>query len=368
MQKLARILTGLCACLVLSDNGLYQKVGAVFRMLDEFVEDVSFLCGAIRKGLLSEAQTRFLQEFFRPEFDHRNPFLATQRRSRVPRRKIQAAFAGMPENPVNPSGAQELARTLANAFSGYVHGTSECILDLCAGDPPRYQLQGMPSGRRQTEFEHLSRHYFYRGLMAFMDAAGAFGCSDLLEKLVQFACVRQVVQKGKGWSADDHAASLSRCLFAQLDAHNPSWGLREEHSCLPATKATRTGTIDSLLRSTILVNGSWSTWARALLPYPRARLPTLSTLTGRRASAKPLKAAHRTAPGNRYLPSIRFEKGFFSFAGPQTRNLGAVSVNVGFHHSQLLRGQVLECRQLFLEHLKSASHAFERDAVNESFS
>ena len=195
VQKLSRIATGLRACFVLLEHGLYQEVGAMFRMLNEFGEDVWFMCDAIRCGECSELQERFISEFFQPEFDHENPLLATQNRDRIPRRKIQAAIARIHENPVNPNDAQEIARTLKNTHSGYVHGTSEHILDMCAGDPPRYQLAGMRGTRRQKEFEALAWNYFHRALSAFMAAAGAFGLTELLGKLYEY---RNVFEKNWG--------------------------------------------------------------------------------------------------------------------------------------------------------------------------
>jgi hypothetical protein len=186
VQKLGRAVTGLRAVLALLERGLYQEVGVMYRLLDEFREDVSFMCDGIRNGQLSDSQQRFINEFFQNEFDTDNPFLATQRRDRVSRRQIQAALARIAESPVNPSDSQELARTIANTNSGYVHGASEHILEMYGGDPPRYFLEGMLGTRRQTTFEDLAWTYFYRALLSFMEAAGAFGLDDLFQQLHAF--------------------------------------------------------------------------------------------------------------------------------------------------------------------------------------
>ena len=112
----------------------------MFRMLDEFREDVSLMCDAIRNGHTSKMQQRFIDEFFQEEFDADSPLDSTQRRNRVPRRKIQAFIAQLDANQLNPSDSQEVARTIANTNSGYVHGTSDHILEMCGGNPPRYYL------------------------------------------------------------------------------------------------------------------------------------------------------------------------------------------------------------------------------------
>jgi hypothetical protein len=47
IQKLARVISGLRATLVLIRSGYVQEVGALCRMLDELNEDIVFLCQAI---------------------------------------------------------------------------------------------------------------------------------------------------------------------------------------------------------------------------------------------------------------------------------------------------------------------------------
>lgn len=158
----------------------------IFRLLDEFREDVSFMCDAIRTGSPSALQRRFISEFFQEEFDNENPFLATQRRDRVSRRHIHAALARTNVSPVNPSDSQELARTITNANSGYVHGASEHILEMYGGDPPHYHLDGMLGTRRQSTYEDLAWNYFYRSLLSFMEATASLGHQDLSSQLYSF--------------------------------------------------------------------------------------------------------------------------------------------------------------------------------------
>ena len=158
----------------------------MFRVLDEFEEDVQFMCEAIQSGQPSTLQERFIADFFQSEFSDEHPLVAAQRRDRVPRQKIQAALARLAENPVNSSDAQELARTITKTNSGYVHGTSEHILDMYGGNPPQYHVGGMLGTRQQRVFENQAWDYFYRGLLTFMAAAGAFGRERLLRELYAY--------------------------------------------------------------------------------------------------------------------------------------------------------------------------------------
>lgn len=186
VQKLSRILTGLRATLALLERGLYQEVGVMFRMLDEFKEDISFMCDAIRNGENSNLQQRFIDDFFQTEFDADRPLEATQKRNRVPRRKIQAMLArSIQQEPLNPSDSQETFRTIANTNSSYVHGTSEHILDMYTGNPPRYRLNGMLGTHLQQTFEKTAQDYFYRAILSFIEAALSFQQTDLDRNLDQ---------------------------------------------------------------------------------------------------------------------------------------------------------------------------------------
>lgn len=183
VQKLARLCTGLRSVFALLARGLYQEVGVMFRLLDEFREDASFMCEAIRTGQLTDLQQRFINEFFQEEFDSQNPLDANQPRDRVSRRRIQAALARVPHAALNPHDGQALPRTITKSFSGYVHGASGHILELYGGDPSRYYLEGMLGTPRQQEFEDQTWDYFYRSLLSFAEAALAFGLADLAERL-----------------------------------------------------------------------------------------------------------------------------------------------------------------------------------------
>ena len=208
VQKLSRISTGLKASMALLHLGLYQELGVMFRMLDEFREDVHLMCDAIRNRGTSDVQQRFIEEFFQEEFNLDSPLESTQKRNRVPRRKIQAALANIGDEVLNPSDAKEVYQTLANTFSGYVHGSSVHILDMCGGDPPRYYLSGMRGTRHQKTFEYHAWHYFQRSLGAFLDASMAFGLDDLARSIRQF--MEQHYRKTETYSLDNLVKEMRR--------------------------------------------------------------------------------------------------------------------------------------------------------------
>jgi hypothetical protein len=64
IQKLARVISGLRATLVLLRNGYVQEVGALCRMMDEFNEDIVFLCQAIGKDQITDLHQQYLRAFY----------------------------------------------------------------------------------------------------------------------------------------------------------------------------------------------------------------------------------------------------------------------------------------------------------------
>lgn len=109
---------------------------------------------------------------------------------------------------LNPSDAQEVARTLAKVFSGYVHGSSVHILDMYGGNPPHYYLSGMRGTRHQKTFEYHVWHYFQRSLGAFLDAAMTFGLDDLTQSISQF--MEQYYGKTETYSLDNRVKEMRR--------------------------------------------------------------------------------------------------------------------------------------------------------------
>ncbi len=187
IQKCARLLSGLNASLVLLENGYVQELGALFRMLDEFDEDILFLCQAIRTGEITDLHKKYLDVFYQEEFDQPdNAFLSTQKRSTISRKQIHAAISRISELELNPSDNQELHRTLNQAYSGFVHGASTHIMEMYGGFPPRYHVSGMKGTPRSQEFLKNTWDYFYRGLLSIMFVAHTFKENALLQELYAF--------------------------------------------------------------------------------------------------------------------------------------------------------------------------------------
>lgn len=184
VQKLARYISGLNASLILLESGLTQEIGAIFRTLDEFQEDIVFLALPIVFGVeVSETHKKYLEHFFQEEFDNPgNAVLSMQKRETIPRKKIRAVIADSGQSGLNPHDRREVSRTISHAYSGYVHGASCHICEMIGGDPLHYFLSGMAGTPRQTEFAYNYWDYAYRGLISVVGAAKALGDASVVER------------------------------------------------------------------------------------------------------------------------------------------------------------------------------------------
>lgn len=200
LQKCARLVSGLNASLVLIETGYVQEMGTLFRTLDEFNEDILFLCQAIQTGELTGLHKEYLCAFYQEEFDiPDNPFLSTQNRPTIPRKKIHAAISRIPEQEINPSDAQELHRTLSRGYSGYVHAASPHVMDMYGGNPPRFHVSGMLDTPRIQEFMRNTWDYFYRGLLSIMMVVFSFKQEELLRQLYSFRAYVEAQSQCTEW-------------------------------------------------------------------------------------------------------------------------------------------------------------------------
>lgn len=122
VQKLARYISGLNAALVLLRHGYTQELGALFRTLDEFQEDITFLSLPIVSDTeLSKLHSEYLESFFQEELDKPFDTLgSSQKRPSIPRQRIRSAISNSSLSDLNPSDFNEVLRTMHHAYRGLV--------------------------------------------------------------------------------------------------------------------------------------------------------------------------------------------------------------------------------------------------------
>jgi hypothetical protein len=165
--KGVKAISTLKGCLILLQHGHTQEIGALCRMVGDFCDEIFFLLVPQGDGDFSDDQRRFVENFFQEEFDKPDsPLASTQKRKTVPVKKIHATFGKLAKNELNPSDAQELLRTIHQAFSGYVHGGYPQIMEMYGGNPAHFHMSGMLGTPRMEEWRTQLVGYVYRVIMA----------------------------------------------------------------------------------------------------------------------------------------------------------------------------------------------------------
>ena len=188
VQKLARTVTGLQAISLLNKAGYLQEQAALQRTLDEFEEDIAFLCFGIIFDEIGDLHRKYLAAFYEEEFDNPPSAIGSmQKRPMIPRKKIRAFVSKDRAAGYDQSSTIEVGRTISKAYSGYVHGASPQLMELYFGNPPQFHLSG---GAHSPFYEdHLEDllNYYYRSILSFAFAAKAFGEETLFKKVRDYS-------------------------------------------------------------------------------------------------------------------------------------------------------------------------------------
>ena len=107
--KLARVVSGLRAALLLLEHGHVQEQAMFHRVHDELDEDILFLVFAITNDEITDLHIKYLEAFFQEEFeDADNPIASTLKRPMILRKKIRAYLVRVGAASDNPSRETEV--------------------------------------------------------------------------------------------------------------------------------------------------------------------------------------------------------------------------------------------------------------------
>jgi hypothetical protein len=99
----------------------------------------------------------------------------------VKREKIRAYInraLGPDESRANAAG-----KILTKAYSGFVHAASPHIMDMCGGEPARFDVSGRFRHLRAAEHTEDALNYFFRALVSMAFAAKAIGDEELFSRM-----------------------------------------------------------------------------------------------------------------------------------------------------------------------------------------
>lgn len=182
--KGVRVVSGLNACLFLLKGGFVQEAMMIVRTLDDFLNEMFFILENAESGALDSHQNKFIEDFFREEFNNpKNPFLNETRRETVPKKKIWASVARQMGTHINSSDLQKMFQVINDALSGYVHGAYPHIMEMYAGNPPKFHMEGMHAAPRIRMCIGKIQDYTHRAITAFEYLAKSLGSEELSENL-----------------------------------------------------------------------------------------------------------------------------------------------------------------------------------------
>ena len=183
--RAVRIVSGLNALAVLLRAGFTQEMGILIRTISEFLTDIGFAQDAIGSQPPTSDQQRLADLYFTEEGDSAEELLARQRQpERVSRKKVRAAEARL-VSPENPHRTQNLKAAEENAFSGYVHGSYPCVMEMYEGGTERFLVKGMVGTPRIPIWRQQIAIYVHRALNVFASVAHGLGMQDLYETLIE---------------------------------------------------------------------------------------------------------------------------------------------------------------------------------------
>ena len=196
--KAARLLSLLRASLMLANRGFVQELGILQRAIFETQEDILFLVFGITLGQ-EQLHDRFLRAFWRKPINELGE--PKGHASEVPRKKITAYVirqTSKGRNYVESEGIR-IGRFLYGFDSGYVHGSSEQIMDLYY--PGKnitgvclFQTDGLEGTGRAEDYKRHFWNYIYRSFLAFVQIAMAFGLHHHAKQLS--GAVRSIEKSG----------------------------------------------------------------------------------------------------------------------------------------------------------------------------
>jgi len=168
----------------LHNFGLYQEQGVLQRTLDELNEDITFLAfGLCQEQTLPDLHSRYLEAFWQEEFSEDEAGVFSVGRVYPPRRKIRNYINKFTTG--DPVLAKRHSDTISKMHSGFVHGASPHIMDMCWGEDALFQLDGMAGTPLEATYRQNLDNNLYRATISVGFTAKAFGDADLFREVTE---------------------------------------------------------------------------------------------------------------------------------------------------------------------------------------
>jgi len=187
--KTVRMISAFRAIFVLFDNKYYQEVYVILRTIVESLNDISFLLENYQQGKLTQHQQRFIEQCFLDHFKNRENIMEGPKpRDVVPRRKVQAGSARFLSSVIDPTVAKTIADLEEDVYSGYTHGTAQCVLEFYGvndGYFPEFSCNGIYNKVKMMSNLSQIFIYFHRFINKVSTVCALFGFTKESDNLRQ---------------------------------------------------------------------------------------------------------------------------------------------------------------------------------------
>lgn len=188
LLKLARIISGLRSARILLDVNLLQEQAAICRIVNELIDDVTFLALASFEADTPDILSRYLMSFFAPEESLNQLKLGNRVKGRdiVGRKQIHNYISQHPSSIGDSFTTSNVGLALSFAFSGYIHGNALHILEMYDPKTGRFQTNASEHHPLHSDHQNDIWNYYFRAILAVGLAAKAFDDDETMETYSHF--------------------------------------------------------------------------------------------------------------------------------------------------------------------------------------
>jgi hypothetical protein len=150
VAKAVRMASGITAALQLADAAFTVECGTLLRTVSDFASETIFLAEGLFQGQLNAAQTKFVQDYFKPMPESPDELAERERQYYVGRKDIQKAHGRLVEGAgFSPGDLAKISAYLNKGYDSYVHGAYDTVMELFTGRDWRFMMKGQESQRHQ---------------------------------------------------------------------------------------------------------------------------------------------------------------------------------------------------------------------------
>lgn len=180
--KIVRIISLINASLCLLSNGYATEINMICRAIDEEIEDIELLIW-VDYGEPLQIKKDLLNYFYR-DLSSSNPNSSSLNfpTDIIRRKEIRSAINNYHEkHKLINENSPDPRKIIYNALSCYVHSRYETIMELYAGPPHSYNMDGS-SIRTEISLDYFSYNSIYRSILAILMLCKFIKNENLIKK------------------------------------------------------------------------------------------------------------------------------------------------------------------------------------------